>query len=107
MRGASRRWLLALVAVEQLDNLLADPVQVSAQPDQHLRGHALALAGQPEQDVLGTDVVVAKLQRLAQRQLKDLLRARSERNMARRRLLALPDDLLNLLAYRFQADAQR
>jgi len=41
--------------MQQLDDLLADPVQVSAQPDQHLRGDALALADQPEQDVLGAD----------------------------------------------------
>src|SRR5579875_1215386 len=81
--------LLALVAVQQLDDLLADPVQVGAQAHQHLGGHALALADdlldllahrfqadpqrlqglgghalaledQPEQDVLGADVVVAE-----------------------------------------------
>ena len=63
--GAGR--LLALVAVEQLDDLLADLVQVGAQLDQDLRGNALALADEAEQDVLGADVVVAELQRLAQR----------------------------------------
>jgi hypothetical protein len=57
--------------------------------------------------VLGTDVVVAELQRLAQRQLQDLLGPRRERDMPRRCLLALADDLLNLLADRLQADAQR
>ena len=63
-RGAGR--LLALVAVEQLDDLLADLVQVGAELHQHLRGDAFALADEAEQDVLGADVVVAELQRLAQ-----------------------------------------
>src|SRR3981189_1420776 len=60
--GPSRRGLLALVAVQQLDHLLADPVQVRAQLHQHLRGHAVALTDQAEQDVLGAAVVVAELQ---------------------------------------------
>ena len=62
LRGSARgRRLLALIAVEQLDHLLADPVQVGAQLDQHLGGDALTLTDQAEQDVLGTDVMVAKL----------------------------------------------
>ena len=40
--------------------------EVGAELDQHLRGDALALADEPEQDVLGADVVVTELQRLAQ-----------------------------------------
>jgi len=40
---------------------------------QHLGGHALALADQAEQDVLGADVVVAELEGLAQRELQHLL----------------------------------
>ena len=86
--------LLALVAGEQLDDLLADPVEVGAELDQHLGGDALALADQAEQDVLGADVVVAELQRLAQRELEDLLGARREGDVAGRCLLALADDLL-------------
>jgi hypothetical protein len=74
--------------------------------DQHLRGDALALADEAEQDVLGADVVVAELQRLAQRQLEDLLGARGERDVAAGRLLALADDLLDLLAHRVQRDVQ-
>ncbi len=96
-----------MVPVQQLNDLLAHPVQVGTEPHQHLRGHAFAFADQPEQDVLGADVVVAKLQRLAQGELKYLLGARGEGYVARRRLLPLSDDLLNLLAHRFQADAQR
>ena len=98
---------LPWVAVQQLDHLLADPVQVRAQLDQHLGRHALTLADEAEQDVLGTDVVVAELQRLAQRQLEDLLGPRRKRDMPGRCLLALADYLLDLLAHGLLADAQR
>ena len=103
---AGARGLLALVAGEQLDDLLADPVQVRAELDQHLGGHALALADEAEQDVLGADVVVAQLQGLAQRELQDLLGARGEGDVAGRGLLALADDLLHLLADAVERNAQ-
>ena len=105
-RRAGGRGLLALVAGEQLDDLLADPVEVGAELDQHLGGDALALADQAEQDVLGADVVVAELQRLAQGELEHLLGARRERDVAARRLLALADDLLDLGADGLQRDAE-
>jgi hypothetical protein len=95
------------VAVKQLDHLLAHPVQVRAQLHQDLGRHALTLADQAQQDVLGPDVIVTELQRLTQRQLKYLLGARGERDVPRRRLLALADDLLDLLPHRFQADPPR
>src|SRR5947209_8771596 len=65
--------------VQQPDHLLADAVQVSAELDEHLGGDSLALADEPEQDVLGADVVVAELERLTQRELKDPLGPRCER----------------------------
>ncbi len=55
------------IAVQHPDDLLPGPVQVGAEPDEHLRGDPIALADQREQDVLGPDVGVAELQRLAQR----------------------------------------
>ena len=61
----------------------------------------------PEEDVLGADVVVAELQRLAQRELEDLLRAGRERDVARRRLAAVADDLLDLRAHGLERDAER
>ncbi len=73
----------AAVARQQLDDLLAHAGQVGAELHEHLRGDALALADEAEQDVLGADVVVAELQRLAQRQLEDLLGARGEGDVAR------------------------
>src|SRR5215475_4282908 len=98
--------LLALVAVQQLDHLLADPVQVGAQLDKHLGSDALALADEAKQDVLGADVVVAELQRLSQRKLKHLLGTRGEGDVPGRRLLPLADDLLYLLPHSLQADPQ-
>ena len=61
---------------QQLDHLLADPGQVGPQLHQHLGGHPFALTDEAEQDVLGADVVVTELQRLAQRQLEHLLARR-------------------------------
>jgi hypothetical protein len=57
--------------------------------------------------VLGADVVVAELQRLAQRQLEHLLGARREGDVARRRRATLADDLLDLAAHCLQGDAER
>ena len=94
------------VARQQLDDLLADAGQVGAQLHQHLGGHALALADEAEEDVLGADVVVAELERLAQRQLEDLLGARRERDVAAGRRAALADDLLDLAAHGLERDAE-
>src|SRR5215475_14355889 len=93
--------------MQQLDNLLAHAVEISAKPDKHLGRDAFALADQPEQDVLGADVIVTKLQCFTQRQLKDLLGPRRERDMPGRSLLALSDDLLDLLPHGLEADTKR
>ena len=90
--------LSALVAGEQLNDLLANLVEVGAQLDEDLCSNALTLADEAEQDVLGADVGVAELESLAQRVLEHLLRARGERNVAGRGLLTLADHLLDLLA---------
>ena len=57
--------------------------------------------------MLGADVVVAELQRLAERQLQDLLGPRSERRRTGGRRAGRTDRLLDLLADRFQADTER
>ena len=86
---------------------MADAAQVGAELHEHLRGDALALADQAEQDVLGPDVVVAELERLSQREFEHLLGARRERDVARRRLAAVTDDLLHLGAHGLEGDAER
>ena len=68
LRSAARRGgrlrlalaLAALVAGEELDDLLADAAEVRAELDEHLRGDALALVDEAEQDVLGPDVGVVE-----------------------------------------------
>ncbi len=61
--GRARR---ALIAGQELDDLLANPREVGAELHEHLGGDTFTLTDEPEQDVLGADVVVAELQRLAQ-----------------------------------------
>ena len=56
--------------------------------------------------MLGSDVVVAELQRLSQAEFKHLLSARREGDMTGRRLLTLTDDLLDLRANALEGDAQ-
>ena len=92
---------------QQLDHLLADPGQVGPQLHQYLGGHPFALTDEAEQDVLGADVVVTELQRLAQRQLEHVLGAPRELEVAAGRRSALTDDLLDLAADRLERDAQR
>ena len=53
--------LLALVSAEQLDDLLADAVEIGTELDQNLGCYALTLTDETEQDVLRTDVVMSKL----------------------------------------------
>ena len=74
--------------MKYLDDLLADPVQIAAEVHERLRGGSLALADHAEQDVLGTDVVVAEVQRLTQRELQRLLGPRRIGDTPRWRLLA-------------------
>ena len=105
--GRGRCALAALVAREKLDDLLADAGQVGAEADEDLGGDALALAHETEQHVLGADVVVTELERLAKRQLENLLRSRRERRRPGRRRAGRPDRLLDLLAHGLERDAER
>jgi hypothetical protein len=52
--------------MQHLDEPLPDPVRVSGQLGQDLRGHPVALPDEAEQDVLGADVDMAQLYGLAQ-----------------------------------------
>ena len=57
--------------------------------------------------MLGADVVVSELQRLAQRELEDLLGAGGERDVTRGSGAAVTDDLLDLRAHGLEGDAER
>src|SRR5437899_2050440 len=81
---------------ERGDHLVADLLERDAERFEDARGDALAFADETEQQMLGADVAVAELARLVDRQLADLLRARRERDLARRgRRLAATDDELD------------
>ena len=58
---------------EQIENLLADVLQFEPQVHQHLRGHPLLFAEQPQQDVLGADVIMVEVTGLLHRILDHLL----------------------------------
>ena len=106
-RRRAPRLLAAAGAGEHADDLVADLLGVGVEVEQDPRGDALVLAHEPEQDVLGADVVVAERERLAQRQLEHLLRARRERDLARRDLVALADDPRDLRAHLLDGDVER
>ena len=106
--GAGRRALAAPAGAGQHpDHLVADLVGVGVEVEQDPRGDALVLADQAEQDVLGADVVVAERERLAQRQLEDLLGARRERDLAGGDLLTGADDADDLRADPLDRDVER
>src|SRR3954463_5653988 len=105
--GALATGTAAARAREHADDLVADLLRVGVEVEEDARGDALVLANEPEQDVLGSDVVVAKAQSLAQGELKHLLGARSERDLAGGDLLARADDAHDLCADALDRDVER
>ena len=63
--GVRLRW------VEDRDDLGSNPMEVGAEVGENACADPITLPNEPEEDVLGADVVVAHLQRLAERQLED------------------------------------
>jgi hypothetical protein len=107
LRGAAAAGgdgVLALVAAQELNDLLAHAAEVRTQLAEDLRGDALALANEAEEDVLGSDVVVAELERLAKGELEDLLGSGREGDVTGGRVGPLSDDLLHLLAHAVEGD---
>ena len=95
------------VARQELDDLLAHAAEVGAERHEHLGGDALALTDEAEQQVLGADVVVAELERLAQRELEHLLGPGRERRCAAGGGARWADRLLHLLPDRLERDPER
>src|SRR6266540_2109879 len=94
------------ISLKELDDLLPDPIQIRPELLEHLGCHALPLPDEPEEDVLGADVVVPELKGLPERQLQDLLGPGGEGNVPGRRGLSLADDLFHLGPDCFQGDSQ-
>ncbi len=91
---------------EHADDLVADLLGVGVEVEQDARGDAFVLAHEAEQDVLGADVVVAERERLAERQLENLLRAWRERDLAARHLVALAHDSCHLRTHFLDGDVE-
>ena len=92
--------------VQDVDDLGADLVQADAERLEHAGGDALALAHEPEQQVLGADVVVVEPSRLVDRQLDHLLGARGQSDIAGHRAITATDDELDGTAHLVQLDAE-
>ena len=105
--SSARTGLPAAGAGEHADDLVANLLGVGVEVEQDACRDALVLAHEPEQDVLGADVVVAERQRLAQRELEHLLRARRERDLAGRDLVTLADDAGDLRPHLLDRDVER
>ena len=84
-------------AAEQLQDLISDSVEVSAELHQNLGSDAFTFPNQPEQDVFGADVGMVDLKCFAQAQFQNLLCPRREWDVPTGRLLAMSDDLFYLL----------
>ena len=105
-RPGSRTGRFAARDPKHADDLVADLLRVGVEVEQDAGGDALVLPHEPEQDVLGADVVVAEGQGLAKRELQHLLGARGERDLARRHLFALADDARDVRADVLDGDVQ-
>ena len=105
--GTGTRALTATGAGQHPDDFVSDLLGVGVEVEQDACRNPLVLADEPEQDVLGADVVVSQRQRLAQRQLQHLLGARSERDLTGGDLIALADDASDLRAHLFHGDVER
>ena len=80
---------------EHADDLVADLVEVHAEQFEHAGRDALALAHQPEKEVLGPDVVVAEAAGFVDRELDDPLGAGREPHLPDDRPIAAADDELD------------
>src|SRR6266700_3005130 len=106
--GAAWAALLAPAgAGKHADDLVANLLGVGVEVEQDPCRDSFVLADETEQDVLGADVVVAERKRLTKRQLQDLLRARSERDLAGRDLVALADNPCDLCTDFLDRDVER
>ncbi len=108
--GSARRPCTALAAAgtgQHPDHLVADLLRIGVEVEQDARRDTFVLTDQTEQDVLGADVVVAKAERLAQRELEHLLRSRRERNLAGGDFLAGAHDPHHLGTNTLNRDVKR
>ena len=89
---------------QDADDLVANLIEIDAERLQDAGGDALALAHEAQEDVLGTDVVVAEALGLVDGELDNTLGARGENKIASRGGIAPTDDELDRLADLGQLD---
>ncbi len=80
---------------QDVDDLVADLVEVDPQALEHPRRDALALAHEAEEEMLGADVVVAQAARLVDGELDDPLRPGGQADLSDDRAVAASDDELD------------
>jgi len=80
-----------------LQDLISHPVEVRAELHQNLRRDSFTFSNQAEQDVFGADVGMIDLQCFTQAEFENLFCSRREWDVSARGLLAMSDDLFNLL----------
>src|SRR3990170_9026320 len=93
-------------AGEQLHDRLAHPVELGPKGLKDLESHPFALPDEAEENVLSTDVVLAELHGLSERELQSLLGTGRERDLAGPRRLMSTDDCLNSLPDDVRRDAE-
>jgi hypothetical protein len=91
---------------KQLNDGLTNLLQLRPQLLENLSRNSFSFTDQTEEDVFGSDVVMAELESLAEGELEDFLGARRKRNMTGGRLLALTDDLDDLVAHGCEIDIE-
>jgi hypothetical protein len=108
LRFLRRLFLLVLDArAQEVQDLLADFLELEAEVHEHLRGDAVVLAQQAEQEVLGAHVVVVEVASLFDGVLDDLLGSRGLRELAHRdHLRATLDELLDFEANLAKVDVE-
>ena len=83
-------------ALQQIaGSLRADTVKVDAEAAQHVDGNAVAIPHEPEQQMLGADIMVAHHAGLFDCQLNDTFRARRQRRLPKRRTFPAADGPLD------------
>jgi len=89
--GVIDRWRGATLG-EYLDDFGANPLQVHAKALEDSGGDSIALPDEPEQEMLGADVMVTETACFVHRQLDDLLGAWGEADLSDHLPLAAADD---------------
>lgn len=91
---------------DQLKDRLPHGARIGSQAGEHPNGCALPFTEQAEEQVLGSDVVVAELVRLPQRQLEHFLHSGRERRRSGGRARVSADQLLDVATGARQCDAE-